>query len=110
LRNHYVVIDPIGKGWIKEGNGMGINWMNEKPAPESILAFVSCNCKKNKCNANSCSCYGVNLPCTDMCGCNNCENQNNCSEDEEESDSDNNSSCDEEIFSSDEELTSNEDD
>ena len=48
--------------------------MREKPAPESILEFVSCKCQKSMCQRNNCSCKSLGLPCTELCGCVSCSN------------------------------------
>ena len=49
--------------------------MNCKPAPESILEFVSCSCHKNKCQTQQCQCRSIELHCTDECRCANCNNR-----------------------------------
>ena len=48
--------------------------MNQKPAPEAILEFVACHCRKSLCQSNMCNCYAIDLSCTDNCNCANCEN------------------------------------
>ena len=35
--------------WKLEDGNNCIEWTMEKPAPDAMLEFVSCNCKKNKC-------------------------------------------------------------
>ena len=49
--------------------------MTQKPAPDSILDLVACNCKKNRCCTENCVCVSHGLKCTDICGCSNCENE-----------------------------------
>ena len=44
-----------------------------QPAPDSILEYVSCKCKKG-CQTRRCSCHKANLKCTELCQCNSCEN------------------------------------
>ena len=67
---------PQGHGWIITGSGdLEIKWMAQKPAPDSILEMVSCNCKRTKCQSESCSCFAHRLKCTDMCNCSKCENE-----------------------------------
>ena len=46
---------------------------DELPAPIALVELSVCNCKTH-CNNNRCKCYKNNLPCTDMCKCVNCEN------------------------------------
>ena len=48
--------------------------MCEKPAPDAVLEFVSCCCKKNGCKTGACNCVSLELVCTDACGCTSCEN------------------------------------
>ena len=48
--------------------------MIRKPAPDEVLALVSCNCKKAGCNSRSCLCKEHGLLCTDICNCNSCTN------------------------------------
>ena len=43
------------------------------PAPESILHLTVCNCK-TKCVTNRCKCRKNGLNCCEMCGFENCEN------------------------------------
>ena len=51
--------------------------MLRQPAPNSILELVSCNCKKKKCESQSCLCVSHGLHCVvcvDLCGCIECFN------------------------------------
>ena len=41
---------------------------------EFIINLVSCNCRKSKCSTNQCVCKNHGLNCTDLCNCNECEN------------------------------------
>ena len=42
--------DPVGHGWCKVGTEtLEIKWMNQKPAPDALLEFLSCECKKSEC-------------------------------------------------------------
>ena len=77
---------PDGNGWTVENDDIIISWMSDPPAPESVLKNVHCSCKKNRCLSRVCSCKSASLPCTDLCGCNDCEN--NATKNQEESDSD----------------------
>ena len=57
---------PRGHGWeIAEGE-ITVKWLNSKPAPEEILEFLSCSCKKS-CLNEDCCCFKAGLKCTDMC-------------------------------------------
>ena len=65
---------PIEHGWTDIDGSLTVQWGHLKPVPDSILEFVSCCCEKSKCATNYCSCVAVNLPCTQLCHCNNCKN------------------------------------
>ncbi|XP_072019897.1 uncharacterized protein [Amphiura filiformis] len=65
---------PHGRGWIVDGESIAIHWTDLAPAPDSILEFVHCDCKKTKCIQGGCSCLEKGLPCTDLCKCVSCEN------------------------------------
>ena len=45
-----------------------------KPAPEEILEFTSCGCKKSSCSINHCQCFALNMKCVGLCSCQNCTN------------------------------------
>ena len=82
-------------------------WTNEKPAPESILQFVTCNCQKSRCINNQCNCKDVGLLCTDLCKCKGCQNDHQSleeNEDEEENDDIDDSESDDEYGECDEEY------
>ena len=53
-------------GWKVEDERVSIQWVNLAPAPDSILAFVNCSCKKG-CENNRCSCFRTNMQCSDLC-------------------------------------------
>ena len=48
--------------------------MSQKPAPDSLLEFLACGCKKSGCQNNSCLCVTNGLSCTDLCDCSTCTN------------------------------------
>ena len=79
-----------GHGWIVEDNATRIDWMDQLPAPLSVLEYISCRCTDN-CSSGRCSCCANGLPCTDACMCDNkCENQRDAaSSDDSETDEDN---------------------
>ena len=67
--------DPVGHGWCKvRTETLEIKWMNQKPAPDALLEFLSCGCKKSECRNNRCVCVVNGLKCTDICGCTTCAN------------------------------------
>lgn len=65
---------PAGYGW-REVNGLlEIKWMSQKPAPDSLLEFLACGCKKSGCQNNRCLCAANGLSCTDLCDWTACTN------------------------------------
>ena len=74
---------PEGHGWQKVNGILEPKWMNQKPAPDSLLEFLSCSCKKSGCQNNRCICIANVLKCTDLCNCTTCTNQ---SQDEDDLD------------------------
>lgn len=71
-------------GWLIEDNQVKVNWMSLPVAPDSILAFVKCSCRKG-CSNNRCSCNKASLSCSDLCNCNECENVESCHAEDNES-------------------------
>ena len=43
------------------------------PAPDMIMAFINCSCKKG-CKTNRCSCKNAQMSCSELCKCSSCEN------------------------------------
>ena len=37
---------PNGNGWERNENKLQIKWTTKRPAPDKVLEFVICNCKK----------------------------------------------------------------
>ena len=56
-----------------EGTDLNIKWGTMESAPDSILEYVMCRCKKG-CNTKRCSCKKADLQCTELCQCGECEN------------------------------------
>ena len=109
LNLHHELSDSTDHGWVNDDNGrLGIHLTEYKPAPEAILEFVKCSCRKSECGTNPCGCVFVNLPCTDLYLCKSCKNSNKgtnidiedmCDEDVYDS----NDECSEDGYDSDEE-------
>eukprot|EP00794_Sanderia_malayensis_P002575 gene2575-2974_t len=91
---------PVGNGWKEEDGLLVIDWMDQEPAPSSLLEFVYCGCK-GKCLSNRCSCQKNSLRCTHLCQCRNCENAGGEDEGEDEEDDED----DEDNEDNDEEMT-----
>lgn len=87
--------DFCDHGWkLDEEGNVTINWMSLAPAPDSILEFVNCKCKKG-CENNRCSCVKAVMKCSDLCKCTGCKNSSTDITDSLESDSDTYNSPDE---------------
>jgi hypothetical protein len=82
-------------GWkLDEEGNVTINWTSLAPAPDSILEFVNCKCKKG-CENNRCSCVKAVMKCSDLCKCTGCKNISTDITNSLESDSDTYNSPDE---------------
>ena len=55
---------------------------DELPAPLALIELSVCGCK-TKCTTRRCKCFKNKLPCTDMCKCVDCENDDGDFSDEE---------------------------
>ena len=66
-----------------------IDWTDQPPAPDAVMALVCCGCK-GQCKTRRCSCVVNNLPCTEACACEHCENTfaDGDASDEDENDND----------------------
>ena len=62
-------------GWINKDGALQIQWMLRKPVPDELIQLISCSCRKSKCLGNQCVCRSHELPCTELCNCDSCENQ-----------------------------------
>ena len=65
LRDHQL-IDPQGNGWKKINDTLEIEWTSQPSGPEMILDFITCK--------NVCNCWKSKLPCSGLCKCLLCEN------------------------------------
>ena len=64
---------PEGHGWTIDNNKVVIDWIDERPAPESLLDLLACSCK-NQCKLSTCACMQNGLKCTEMCKLPKCVN------------------------------------
>ena len=74
----HVYVESFEHGWQRKGDGLiEIKWttLSTTLGPDSLLEFMVCNCKKSQCKINVCKCKKFNLKCTDLCGCKDCNNQ-----------------------------------
>lgn len=72
---------PYEHGWCNVNGHIDITWLGSLPAPEEVLEMVSC-AKCKTCHPESCPCFNVKLPCTDLCRC-SCDEQSTATEYEE---------------------------
>ena len=47
---------PNGFGWTDVNNQLEIKWMSRKAAPDSLLEFMACGCRKSGCLNRVCAC------------------------------------------------------
>ena len=73
LRDHKF-IDPQGNCWKKINGTLEIEWTSQPSGPEKILDFITCKCKKTSCKNNVCNCRKSKSPCSGLCKCLLCEN------------------------------------
>ena len=68
------MLDPIRFGWERSDDKklVAISTLLP-PAPDVIVEMSLCRCK-TPCNTMRCVCKKVGLICTEMCFCENCEN------------------------------------
>ena len=67
--------DPCLHGWQMIAGKLVCLPTTLPAAPSAVLELVSCSCKKSKCVGGNCSCKTANLVCTDLCQCNECDNE-----------------------------------
>ena len=87
----HILGDPEGFGWKKTDSQLQIKWMTKRPAPDEVLEFTTCACKKTNCATNQCQCFALNLEYMELCTCRSCSNENkveNQESDDKEIDSD----------------------
>ena len=80
-------------GWkLDEEGNVVIDWMTIPAAPDCILEFVNCKCKKG-CDSRRCSCVKASLKCSDLCACEDCRNRSEEEQDSIDSESDSYNCC-----------------
>ena len=47
---------------------------DKKTALEKVLEFVTCYCKKSRCETNKCLCFSLNIKWTNLWNCKSCSN------------------------------------
>ena len=65
------IAEPTEWGWRKEDNFLTPITTDKPIAPEHLLKFIRCKCKKdtkNPCGSNRCSCKKYGLACVAACG------------------------------------------
>jgi len=88
--------NPIdSNGWtLDEVGQLTVNWMTGPIAPDVVLEFLSCKCKRS-CQLPSCQCMVNGLKCTDACSLQTCDNMKDHEENDDFTDSDSSESDDE---------------
>lgn len=79
---------PNGNGWNENDGQLEVVWMEQQPAPLSLLELVVCDCKRAKC-LTDCQCRVLLMECTELCKCKgSCDNVNydNIDESDDEND------------------------
>ena len=72
-----LALNPLSWGWKIEDGKLAPITTDKPAAPDSLLKFVRCNCKKdtkNPCGSNRCSCRKYGLNCVPACG--DCRGEN----------------------------------
>ncbi len=67
---------PEGYGWEINDGTLEQIMTDNLPAPIALIELSVCSCKTG-CTTKRCKCLKHKLICTDMCKCQNCENDNN---------------------------------
>ena len=65
---------PKEHGWQVTTNAIDIIWQTHPTASDSIPKAVYCSCKKSGCTRVKCACHAINLKCSELSRCINCEN------------------------------------
>ena len=65
-------LDPSKHGWIFNDGHSEVKWVSQKSAPEALLEFPVCKCRKH-CNTDMCPCFGSGFHCTNICTCKHCD-------------------------------------
>ena len=72
----HVYVEPVKHGWQRKSDGLiEIKLATLNVGPDSLLEFMVCNCKNRQCKTNVCKCKKFSLKCNDLCGCKDCNNQ-----------------------------------
>ena len=71
---------PVGYGWQMDGDHLIIDWMDLSPAPDEVLKLTHCSCRKSECQTSACSCLNNELPCSELCKCTDCHNEEQANE------------------------------
>ena len=83
LQNFPEIPSPTeGHGWIMVKGNLEIYWLTIAPAPEAVLALMSCKCPRS-CN-DDCPCVVNGFSCTPACRLQNCANMRDETEDEDQ--------------------------
>ena len=75
LTSKPTIQSPVdSNGWNLDDEGqLAVNWNGGPMAPDAVLAFLSCKCKRS-CQLPSCQCMVNELKCTEACKLQTCDN------------------------------------
>jgi hypothetical protein len=74
-RNAINLIPPLAEnGWEIAHDILEPPKCLEQPAPQAVLELVKCGCKGRCQGRSNCSCLKNDMPCTELCKCEDCEN------------------------------------
>ena len=65
--------EPEGHDWKLDERKLVVDWMNDPPAPDAVMEFLSCICTP-ACVNPICVCIVNGLRCTDVYCLSTCEN------------------------------------
>ena len=68
-----MIPSPADSGWVLSEGKLSAH-MTDLTAPLATIEMSVCNCDKSKCVRGHFSCYCNRIKCSDMCGCQHCEN------------------------------------
>ena len=69
-----VIPIPADSGWVFLKGKLSAHMTDNLPALLATIVMSVCKCDKSKCVRGNFSCYRNRIKCSDMCGCQNCEN------------------------------------
>jgi len=97
LQQNIEVPSPLDHGWEAKDGGLSVVWNTIPFAPDCLLKYISCRCKRSGCTGGRCSCREHSLLCTELCSCEGCGNSDSAEQDIEDTDVASDDEADEEM-------------